>query len=65
MPYEVGTRCWYPNKELGWIGGEITKHSVQGDKYNLELTLENGEAVEILASSLDENEEPKLASSVT
>lgn len=60
MPYEVGTRCWYPSKELGWIGAEISQHELQGDKTKLELTLEDGEKVDVLASSLDETEEEKL-----
>ncbi|AAS52274.1 ADR354Wp [Eremothecium gossypii ATCC 10895] len=54
MSYEVGTRCWYPDKEQGWIGGEITKHRLVGDKYQLDLTLENGEVVEITAPSVEE-----------
>ncbi|BAO40767.1 myosin-2 [Kluyveromyces marxianus] len=60
MPYEVGTRCWYPSKEQGWTGAEISKHEVQGDKFRLELTLENGEKVDLLVSSLDEAKEPSL-----
>ena len=60
MPYEVGTRCWYPSKDQGWIGAEVTKHTLQGDSYNLELTLEDGQKVELLVSSLDETKEPSL-----
>ncbi|CDO95324.1 unnamed protein product [Kluyveromyces dobzhanskii CBS 2104] len=60
MAYEVGTRCWYPNKEQGWIGAEVTKHAVQGDSYSLELTLEDGQKVDLLVSSLDEAKEANL-----
>lgn len=60
MSFEVGTRCWYPDKAEGWIGGEVTKFSHANDKYQLGLTLENGETVEIETSTLDENENEQL-----
>ncbi|CCE65834.1 hypothetical protein TPHA_0N00540 [Tetrapisispora phaffii CBS 4417] len=52
MSYEVGTRCWYPNETLGWIGGEITKNDLADGKYHLELQLEDGETVQIVTDSL-------------
>lgn len=52
MSFEVGTRCWYPNESLGWIGGEISKYEVKDGKYHLELTLENGTVVPIETDSL-------------
>ncbi|AET39857.1 myosin family protein Ecym_5067 [Eremothecium cymbalariae DBVPG len=60
MSYEVGTRCWYPNKDQGWIGGEISKNKRVGDKYHLDLTLENGEVVEIITSSIEEGSSEDL-----
>ncbi|SCU82078.1 LAFA_0C08944g1_1 [Lachancea sp. 'fantastica'] len=56
MSYEVGTRCWYPDKEEGWIGAEVSKLStLEENKYSLSLALENGETVEIETSSLSED----------
>lgn len=55
MSFEVGTRCWYPNDEQGWIGGEITKFESEGGKYRLELTLEDGTVVPIETDSLVSN----------
>ncbi|SCU90988.1 LADA_0F07470g1_1 [Lachancea dasiensis] len=61
MSYEVGTRCWYPDKQEGWVGSEVTKFSHPEDnKYCLTLALENGEVVEIETSSLDEHESDNL-----
>lgn len=58
--YEVGTRCWYPNTEQGWIGGEITKNIKEGDKFHLDLTLESGEIIEIITDNFDEQKNDKL-----
>ncbi|KAH3902876.1 probable Myosin-2 [Saccharomycodes ludwigii] len=63
--YEIGTRCWYPDKKLGWIGGEITKHVVSEDgKHHLELTLDNeyssSEQQEDAASGDDNNKIVKI-----
>ncbi|CEP64005.1 myosin family protein LALA0_S09e07470g [Lachancea lanzarotensis] len=56
MSYEVGTRCWYPDKQEGWVGAEVSKLSNLDDgKYCLTLALENGENVEIETSSLSED----------
>ncbi|SCU80193.1 LAME_0B01970g1_1 [Lachancea meyersii CBS 8951] len=55
MSYEVGTRCWLPDKQEGWVGAEVSKLSnSQENKYCLTLTLENGETVDIETSSLSE-----------
>ncbi|KAL6939745.1 Myosin type-2 heavy chain 1 [Hanseniaspora osmophila] len=53
--YDVGTRCWYPNKEQGWIGGEITKNSFDqaSGLFSLELKLENNEVVKIETKNLE------------
>lgn len=52
MSFEVGTRCWYPSEEQGWIGSEVTKYERKDGKYNLELTLEDGTIVPIETESL-------------
>ena len=42
MLYDVGTRCWYPDKDQGWIGAEVIKCQPQeNDALHLELRLEN------------------------
>lgn len=60
MSYEVGTRCWYPDKQQGWIGGEITKHTNLSNKHQLELTLEDNQIVEIESETLDETKDDRL-----
>lgn len=55
MSFEVGTRCWYPSEELGWIGGEITKHETKGGIHHLQLTLEDGNTVSIETETLVAN----------
>ncbi|CCF60415.1 hypothetical protein KAFR_0K00600 [Kazachstania africana CBS 2517] len=53
MSFEVGTRCWYPSSDLGWIGGEITKYEHTDHLYRLELTLEDGTVIPIETETLD------------
>ncbi|QLL34074.1 hypothetical protein HG536_0F03990 [Torulaspora globosa] len=55
MSFEVGTRCWYPNEEQGWIGGEVTKHETKDGIHHLELTLEDGNVVSIETDTLVAN----------
>ncbi|KAG7664547.1 MYO2 [[Candida] subhashii] len=42
--YDVGTRCWYPNETLGWIGATVKSNRQQGDKYVIEFVSENDES---------------------
>lgn len=61
MSFEVGTRCWYPDKKEGWVGSEVTKFSQPEEgKFLLELKLENGETVEIETETLNESQNEKL-----
>ncbi|CUS20790.1 LAQU0S01e14708g1_1 [Lachancea quebecensis] len=61
MSFEVGTRCWYPDKNEGWVGSEVTKLSQPADgKYLMELTLENGESVEIETNTITEGQDDRL-----
>ncbi|CAI4054502.1 myosin 4 SKDI_01G0420 [Saccharomyces kudriavzevii IFO 1802] len=61
MSFEVGTKCWYPHKEQGWIGGEVTKNEFFEGTYHLELALEDGETVSIDSNSLEnDNHNPAL-----
>lgn len=41
MPFQIGTRCWYPIEELGWIGAEIIDRN--DSEKNITLQLENDE----------------------
>ena len=33
--YVVGARCWFPDKDAGWISGEVTNKRVEGDQVTL------------------------------
>lgn len=47
--YSKGTRVWFPDKELGWISGEVTG-AVKGANDALKLTFVDGRGkVAILA----------------
>ncbi|CAI8493100.1 unnamed protein product [Hanseniaspora opuntiae] len=63
--YHSGTRCWYPDKENGWIGGEILNKTYDeaSNLYNLELKLENGSVVKIESDNLTENDLTDFADS--
>lgn len=41
--YDVGTRAWQPDPTEGWVGSEVVKKTVNGDKVTLEFKLDNGE----------------------
>ena len=54
--YDVGTRCWYPDEKLGWIGTVVKSNKKSGDKYVLELVSENDESqtFEVQSDNLSE-----------
>ncbi|CAI4065254.1 hypothetical protein SUVZ_08G3450 [Saccharomyces uvarum] len=60
MSFEVGTRCWYPHKELGWIGAEVIKNEVKDGKYHLELSLEDDEVVSVDTEDLNDDKNQSL-----
>lgn len=41
--YDVGSKIWSPNAEEGWIGGEVVRKQVHGEKVTLQVALANGE----------------------
>ncbi|CCD26433.1 uncharacterized protein NDAI_0H02590 [Naumovozyma dairenensis CBS 421] len=49
MPsFEVGTRCWLPDEEKGWVGCEVTKNEyLPSGQCHLVLTKETGETIYI------------------
>ncbi|XBW34974.1 hypothetical protein QEN19_000539 [Hanseniaspora menglaensis] len=63
--YEPGTRCWYPDKESGWIGGEILSknYDTSAKVYTLELKLEDGRKISVETSTLKENDLTDFADS--
>ncbi|KAL3234508.1 Myosin-2 [Nakaseomyces bracarensis] len=60
MSFEVGTRCWVPSKDQGWIGAEITKNVEKEGKYHLELALEDGTTTEVDATDLNDDKDENL-----
>ncbi|CAH2355533.1 myosin-2 [[Candida] railenensis] len=55
--YDVGTRCWYPDEKLGWLGVSVTKNVKESDnKFLVELTSELDDSIKfnVEATSLDE-----------
>lgn len=39
--YDVGTRCWYPDEKLGWIGVTVQSNTQKDKKHILLLVAEN------------------------
>jgi myosin-5 len=35
--YQVGTLCWFADKDAGFIGGEVTSKTVDGEEVTLEF----------------------------
>ncbi|KAI5962278.1 MYO2 [Candida pseudojiufengensis] len=62
--YDAGTRCWYPDKELGWVGTIVKSNKQEGKKHIIELTLENDDStifkIETDNLSEDNDELPPL-----
>lgn len=59
MSFEVGTRCWYPDKDQGWVGAEIVKNELTEGKYHLSLKLENSDS-DVVTMEASEDELPLL-----
>ncbi|KAM9923234.1 hypothetical protein OXX80_011622, partial [Metschnikowia pulcherrima] len=38
--YDVGTRCWYPDEQLGWIGVTVQSNTQKDQKHVLSLVSE-------------------------
>ncbi|CCK72666.1 myosin 2 KNAG_0L00430 [Huiozyma naganishii CBS 8797] len=60
MSFEVGTRCWFPSKEQGWIGCEVTRNKFEDGKYALQLALEDGTVVDVQVDSLTDDKDEQL-----
>ncbi|SMN21492.1 similar to Saccharomyces cerevisiae YAL029C MYO4 One of two type V myosin motors (along with MYO2) involved in actin-based transport of cargos [Maudiozyma saulgeensis] len=43
MSFTVGTRCWYPSKDHGWVAAEVVDVSHANNIYYLKLQLEGSE----------------------
>jgi hypothetical protein len=41
--YSKGTKCWFPDKDEGWISGELVEKNVSGDKVSLKFVGQNGQ----------------------
>lgn len=55
--YEVGTRCWYPDTKLGWIGAVVrSKSKTIDNKHVLEFSSESDESQKftVEADNIDE-----------
>ena len=64
MSFDVGTRCWYPSKEHGWIGCLITKNDFSDGIYHLEIKLESGELISIDTPTLPDTNSAATATTV-
>lgn len=59
--YDTGTRCWYPDEKLGWIGTTVKSNKQDGNKYIIELVSENDDSEVFTVETDDLSEEnPKL-----
>lgn len=52
--YSVGTRCWYPDEKIGWIGTTIKSANKNGDKYVLELETDDNTVFKVELTTLEE-----------
>ncbi|KAK4705503.1 myosin V, partial [Phenoliferia sp. Uapishka_3] len=46
--YVLGAKCWFPDKEAGWISGEVTGKQVDGDSVKLTFMDEKGKVSSLL-----------------
>ncbi|RCK63086.1 Myosin-2 [Candida viswanathii] len=42
--YDAGTRCWYPDEKLGWIGTVVKSNKQDGKKHIIELVSETDDS---------------------
>ena len=56
--YEPGTRCWYPDDKLGWIGATIKSNTFKDNKYHMELQSEADDTIfNVQADTLNEEDD--------
>ncbi|SGZ47547.1 CIC11C00000005909 [Sungouiella intermedia] len=62
--YDSGTRCWYPDEKLGWVGVIVKSNTEKNGKHVLELVTESDDSnvftVETDHLSEDNNDLPAL-----
>ncbi|ODQ52439.1 hypothetical protein SAICODRAFT_128837 [Saitoella complicata NRRL Y-17804] len=57
IAFDIGTRCWFPDDNEGWINASVTNRYIDGEKVTLEFALDNGETktVETTLDQLDKD----------
>ncbi|CAK7901364.1 myosin-2 [[Candida] anglica] len=55
--YDIGTKCWYPDETLGWIGTVVTSNTTSGGKHILELTAETDDSIKFTVESTNLDED--------
>ncbi|CAK9436845.1 uncharacterized protein LODBEIA_P13670 [Lodderomyces beijingensis] len=55
--YDEGTRCWYPDEQLGWIGTTVKSNKLEGNKHVIQLVSESddGKVFTVETDSLSED----------
>ncbi|KAG0668056.1 Myosin type-2 heavy chain 1 [Maudiozyma exigua] len=62
MSFEVGTRCWYPSKEHGWVAAEVANVSQLDGLYHMKLKLDDTEEIVEIDTKYSSTELEKLSS---
>ena len=62
MSFEVGTRCWYPSKEHGWVAAEVANMSELDGQYHIQLKLDDSEEIVEIDTKYSSTELEKLSS---
>ncbi|ODV77822.1 uncharacterized protein CANTADRAFT_283717 [Suhomyces tanzawaensis NRRL Y-17324] len=55
--YDVGTRCWYPDEALGWIGVTVKSNTESAGKHVLEFVSETDEEQVFTVETTDLSED--------
>ncbi|KAL6450902.1 MYO2 Myosin-2 [Candida maltosa Xu316] len=55
--YDAGTRCWYPDEKVGWVGTIVKSNKQDGKKHHIKLVSETDETQEFNIETEDLSEE--------
>ncbi|CAH6721104.1 myosin-2 [[Candida] jaroonii] len=55
--YDVGTRCWYPDDKLGWIGTTVKSCKLNNNQYDIQLKNDDDDNVfDVTTKSIEEED---------
>lgn len=58
--YDVGTRCWYPDDKLGWVGTTVKSCKLNNNQYEIQLKNDDDDSIFNVTTKSIEEEDSKF-----